>query len=90
MQRGMNQTLAWLLAMVLAGVVFGVGGFWVMKAGSSHHGDSHEMSAKTPGKADGHGKTKKKDEQTEPAKAHAPSNSHDTKDDHGEVLRPEH
>lgn len=89
MQRGMNQTLAWLVAIAMAGIVFGIGGFWVMKKGGAHDsGDVHDMAAKTHEAASEHDKPR--DNHGAPAEHAAKDEHHGTTDDHGEVLRPEH
>ena len=71
MKKGIDQTIAWVLAVMLGLVLYGGGTYAFMKAGSkkveskeSHeeHGGTHELSAKSPSKvkaddveSEGHG-----------------------------------
>lgn len=101
MKTGLNQTMAWVLAVLLSSGLFGAGLFVLSKAG--HAGGAH---AEKPGHGEEHGKPEAAHETPAPeASAHeAPAHeapAHETPShepaaktvEHGEtdeVVRPEH
>lgn len=90
MQKGMNQTVAWLIAVFSASALFSLGAFMISKYHPNDQGDEQHLSAKAHDSHEAadnnHGAPREKKKNAKPAQVEHKSESAEKG---GEVLRPD-